>query len=73
MRHVVELYLPQAQYGSTTARVRDACAEPVTLVDAVFVPADEMCVLMFDAPDAPSIAATLTRAGVTYDRLLRAV
>jgi hypothetical protein len=81
MRFLVESYLPVADaegQAEVAARARAAADElaregvPVRHVDCIFVPDDEMCLLLYEA-DSPDLAREASRrAGIECERVLEA-
>jgi Protein of unknown function (DUF4242) len=82
MRYLVESYLPATgapeQLERVAARSRAAAAElaregaVLRYIEAILVPEDEMCLLVYEA-ESPDLAAEASaRAGIAFDRVLRA-
>jgi hypothetical protein len=81
MRFLVESYLPVAgdeDRAEVVARARAAADElareraPLRYLDCIFVPEDEMCLLLYEA-DSPELArAASLRAGIECERVLEA-
>ena len=85
--YVIETYLSRARAAEldvATARMRDAIAvtvrrvtrssadSPVRLLRAYFVPEDEMCVYVIEAPSSEAAADVSRRAGLRPERVLEA-
>jgi hypothetical protein len=71
---LVELYLPHPQRGATVSRAREAPRSGiVTLRRSIYVPADEMLLLLYDARSAAATKRALTRAEIPFDRIVEAV
>jgi hypothetical protein len=81
MRFLVESYLPVAGaegQAEVVARARAAADElaregaPLRHLDCIFVPDDEMCLLLYEA-DSPELAReACRRAGIECERVLEA-
>jgi hypothetical protein len=81
MRYLVESYLPaggddDVSQVDTTAR---AAAEELRregaglhFVESIFVPVDEMCLLVFEADSAELVREASRRAGIPCERVLEA-
>jgi hypothetical protein len=80
MFFLAEFYLPastvlagvvqRARAGA--AAVRAAGAE-IRFVQAVFVPTEETCFALFEAPTAAAVSAVGSAAGLDFDRVTPAV
>ena len=77
---LVETYTPAAEsLGDATARIRLAVTElsqagtPVRYLRSIFVPADEMCLYLFEAPSAEAVREASERAGLLPGRIVEAV
>ena len=85
--YVIETYLSRAraaELDDATARLRDAVAatvmrvarssaeSPVRLLRAYFVPEDEMCVYVLEAPSPEAAAEVSRRAGLRPERVVEA-
>jgi hypothetical protein len=81
MRYLVESYLPVSgaeSQAEVVARARAAAEElaregaPLRHLDCIFVPEDEMCLVLYEA-DSPELArAASLRAGIECERVLEA-
>jgi hypothetical protein len=81
MRFLVESYLPVAGeegQAEVVARARAAADElaqegaPLRHLECIFVPEDEMCLLLYEA-DSPQLAREASRrAGIECERVLEA-
>jgi hypothetical protein len=81
MRFLVESYLPVAGaegQAEVVARARAAADElardgaPLRHLECIFVPEDEMCLLLYEA-DSPELARDASRrAGIECERVLEA-
>ncbi len=76
---LVESYAPRTTSPDVLAgEAREAAAEmagrgtDVRYVRTIFVPEDETCFHLFDAPTADDVARALASIGVSYDRITRA-
>jgi len=72
-RYLVETYLARSQAGERDARhQRASCAAedltqegtPVQLQHSIYVPEDEICFFVFDAPSSRDAALVAERAGL---------
>jgi hypothetical protein len=75
---VVETYLPRgrrADVAAAEARAREAArlVGRVQFVRATFLPADELCLFVFEADSARSVGDVAERAGIRAERILEAV
>ena len=77
---LVETYTPAAAVvAEIEARARRAAAEleragtPVRYVRSIFVPADETCFHLFEAPSADTVREASERAGLSPQRIVEAV
>ncbi len=79
---LAELYLPRLRAGElddAAARARAAAAAmrrdgtPVRYVRSLFVPEDETCFFLFEAPSAEAVAEASRRAGIAVERVVEAV
>jgi uncharacterized protein DUF4242 len=82
MRFIVELFLSRASsddIDKIDARARAAAAElaregaPVRHLRSTHVPEDEMCLLLYEAPNRELALEASRRAGVTSERVLEAI
>ena len=78
---LAELYLPAAGRDAlrSAARLARAAADalsaegtPVRYVRAIFVPDDEICLLLFEAPSFEAVTRLAARAELAFDRIARA-
>jgi Protein of unknown function (DUF4242) len=81
MRYLAESYLPVADaevQAEVEARVRAAADElaregaPVSHLNCIFVPEDEMCLLLYEAASPELVREASHRAGVGCERVLEA-
>jgi hypothetical protein len=81
MRFLVESYLSAASAedrAEIAARTRAAAAElalegaSLRYVEAIFVPEDEMCLLVYEADSAELVREAGRRAGIPCERVLEA-
>jgi hypothetical protein len=79
---IVERYLPAARRGELAAAVdRDrraaagmtAAGVPVRHLSTIYVPSDESCFCLFDAPSADALQEAQERAGIGFERIVEAV
>ena len=79
---VVERYLSEAGSVEVAAAVdRDRRAAdamraggiPVRHVSTIYVPSDESCFSLFDAPSADALREAQERAGIGFERIVEAV
>lgn len=80
--YLVELYEPRSEPGElehTCARLRDAArrrsarGEFVRYIRSIAVPGDETCFHIFEAASIDTVRAVLAAAGLTGDRIVKAV
>ena len=80
--YLVEAYVPRSRAEeprSTARRAQAAAAElsgegtPVRYVRTTFLPEDETCFHVFEAPSAEVVSEVGRRAGLTWARILTAV
>jgi hypothetical protein len=81
-QYLVELYLPrrdEAALADAAMRARVA-SEQVTsegrlvrYLRTIFVPQDEICFHLYEAPDADVVGEASLRAQIAYERIVRAV
>lgn len=78
---VIELYVARTDRaaaeraaGETRRAAEDMAREgtPVRLVRSIFVPEDETCLLLVEAPTGESAREVARRAGVSFERIARA-
>ena len=79
---IVERYLPAVRHGELAAAVdRDrraaagmtAAGIPVRHLFTIYVPSDESCFSLFDAPSADALRQAQERAGIGFERIVEAV
>jgi uncharacterized protein DUF4242 len=79
---IVERYLPAVPPGELAAAVeRDrraaagmtAAGIPVRHLSTIYVPSDESCFSLFDAPSADALREAQERAGIGFERIVEAV
>ena len=80
--YLAEAYVPRprahelyAQERRARAAARDLCAEgtAIRFVRSIFVPADEICLLVFDAASAEAVGEACARAAVRLERVVEAI
>ena len=78
----MERYLPAVRHGELAAAVdRDrraaagmsAAGVPVRHLSTIYVPSDESCFCLFDAPSAEALRQAHERAGIGFERIVEAV
>jgi hypothetical protein len=81
-RYLVELYLPRIGAGGladAAGRARAAADQlardgvSVRYLRSIFVPEDETCFLLYDAPTAAAVEQAVAHAALPFDRVLEAV
>jgi len=81
-QYLVELYVPRADEGVVERGANDAQraareltrdGTPVRYVHSIFVPADETCLLLFEAGSVDAVREAARRAGLETGRLTEAV
>jgi hypothetical protein len=81
MRYLVESYLPVAGaegQADVDASARAGAAElaregaPLRYLNCIFVPEDEMCLLMYEAASPELVRDACHRAGIDCERVLEA-
>lgn len=79
---IVERYLPaarQAELAATVDHDRRAAARmtaagaPARHLSTIYVPSDESCFSLFDAPSADALRQAQERAGIGFERIVEAV
>jgi hypothetical protein len=77
---LVEAYTPAGSpVGDTELRAARAAeqlsgeGEPVRYVRAIFVPEDETCFFLFEAPSAAAAGEASRRAAIEFERIVEAV
>jgi hypothetical protein len=80
MLYLAELYLPRGASLADVARLARAGADaaagnepPIRFIQAIFVPVDESCFMLYRAGSAAEVTAAGTRAGLTFDRVAAAL
>jgi hypothetical protein len=82
MRYLAELYVSAADLGTVeghVTRARAAADEltsegtPVACLQTVFVPEDETCFYLYEAGSPDVVRVAGSRAGITFDRIARAI
>lgn len=79
--YLVELYLPRSSSSPDEAarRVRSSATalrregHGVRYVRSIFVPADEICFLLFEAASPELVGEATRRAAVEYERIIEAL
>ena len=80
--YLVETYLARGRAGERTARERRARSATEELTDgrtrvrfdcSIYVPEDEMCFFVFDAPSGREAALVAQRAGLDPIRVVQAI
>jgi hypothetical protein len=75
---LLESYVPKVAEpapGELTRRLdtaAQALGSEVRYVRAIFVPEDETCFYFFEGPSAEAVRLVAARAGLRYERILRA-
>lgn len=78
---VIEFYVPRADpaeaersAGGARRAAEEMAGEgiPVRLVRSIFVPEDETCLLLVEAPTGDVVREVAGRAGLTFERIARA-
>ena len=81
MRYLVESYLPASRVedvSSVDTRARAAADDlrrsgaGLRFVESIFVPVDEMCLLVYEADSAELVREASRRAGIPCERVLEA-
>jgi hypothetical protein len=81
MRYLVESYLPAGEVdsvGRVDARARAAADDlrrggaGLRFIESIFVPVDEMCLLVYEADSAELVEEASLRAGIPCERVLEA-
>lgn len=72
MRYLVETYLPSTVDPASAEPVAHAAdvMGAVRYVDSLFVPADEVCFHVFEAPSAEALQAVLDDLHIAYERIM---
>jgi hypothetical protein len=80
MLYLAELYLPGGAALADVARQARAGADavaatgpPVRFMQAIFVPLDESCFVLYQAESAADVTAAGTRAGLAFERVAVAI
>lgn len=81
MRYLVESYIPASRVedvSSVDTRARTAADDlrrggaGLRFVESIFVPVDEMCLLVYEADSAELVREASRRAGIPCERVLEA-
>jgi len=81
-RYLVESFIPRARTGDAaaiTARLRDEAERltsrgtPVRLVQAIFVPDDEICFSLYESMSVDLVVEVSRRAELSCERVVEAV
>ena len=79
MRYLVESYHSSAADATVAEESARAAAAStagsrslVRYVESIFVPGDEVCFHLFDAPSAAAVRRALEKAAVDFERVLEA-
>ncbi len=77
--YVAEFYLPRgASLDSVVRRAKAGAADAVSsgyqirFVEAIFVPPDETCLIMYEAGSADQVSFAGIRSGLDFDRVSEA-
>jgi hypothetical protein len=76
---LVETYAPtstvlaEAEVRARRAAELARAETPVRYIRSIFVPDDEMCLHMFEAPSAEALREASDRAGLSPERIVEAV
>jgi hypothetical protein len=81
---MVERYLPGAGAGAGRAAAAELLAKQVAIhvtaeggtvrhLRSLFVPQDEQCFALFEAASAQTLAETIERAGIAYERIAEVI
>jgi len=74
-RYLAELYTPRRELEADAKRIREAAVAlaasgtPVRHLQSVFVPEEEICLHLFEAPDAGAVEQALREAGLEAERI----
>jgi Nickel responsive protein SCO4226-like len=80
MQFALELYLrrqPESQ-SQLVARARSAATTaqrsrvPLAFLRSIYLPGDEICFLVFEAPSAEAVAEAARQADITFERVVEA-
>ncbi|HZP91190.1 MAG TPA: nickel-binding protein [Actinomycetota bacterium] len=80
--YLVERYIPSTSRGrlaedaartTRVAREMTGTGTPVRHVWSTFLPSEEACLSLFEAPDPLAVEEVNRRAGLTFDRIVEAV
>jgi uncharacterized protein DUF4242 len=78
---VVEFYVARADAGSVAERAKDLHraveqvsqqGTPVRYLRSLYVPEDETCFFLLDAPSADTVREAAQRAGLPFERIAEA-
>jgi hypothetical protein len=81
-KFLVEVYVPRSWFDRVPAqddRLRTAAANmgaegiPIRYIEALFVSEDETCFFVFEADSPEAVAEAGRRAGLSFERIVRAV
>ena len=76
---LIETYLPREARDIATLRAGDAAEQlseqgaPIHFLCAIFVPEEETCFYLYQAPSAGAVRAAMSRAGLQPGRITPAV
>jgi hypothetical protein len=82
MRFLAEFYLPAqgTDLDGLATAFRSAAERPgihdgrvVRFINAIYIPQDETCFVVFEAESAAAVAAAGELAGLTFDRIVQAM
>ena len=80
MLYVAEFYLPRgASVDGVARRARAGAAEAagrgyqIRFVQAIFVPPDEICLILYQAESAEQVSFAGTESGLDFDRVSEAL
>lgn len=81
-KYMVERFLPQItneQLVAAAARAKSTTAQmtkegtPIRYLRSIFVPGEEKCFCLFDAPSAELVEEANERAQIPFDRVVEAI
>jgi hypothetical protein len=79
--YAVELYLPRLRPDELSEAIDSAAAAArrtsptetqVRFSRSLFLPGDEVCFLLFEAPSACAVESVVRSAGITFERVIQA-
>jgi hypothetical protein len=79
---IVERYLPPEHHWELAAAADNdrraaermtAAGAPARHLSTIYVPSDESCLSLFDAPSADALRQAQERAGIAFERIVEAV